>query len=143
MLVVAALFAATLLFSVRAYATHNRAGEITYRQISALTFEVTVITYTATGPGWTADRPELDIAWGDNTTSTLPRCEEIMLPDYYKRNKYVGQHTYGGPGIFNITVEDPNRNANVTNIPNSSSFTTFIGSSMMPVAVVNRAVCAL
>ena len=131
MLVAVALFAATLLFSVRAYATHNRAGEITYRQISALTFEVTVITYTATGPGWTADRPELDIAWGDNTTSTLPRCEEIMLPDYYKRNKYVGQHTYGGPGIFNITVEDPNRNANVTNIPNSVNTLFAISTTMI------------
>ena len=85
LLVVAAVFAATLLFHTRAFATHNRAGEITYRQISALTFEVTVITYTATGPGWTADRPELDIDWGDNTTSTLPRCEEITigLPDCY------------------------------------------------------------
>lgn len=131
LLVAVALFAATLLFSVRAYATHNRAGEITYRQISALTFEVTVITYTATGPGWTADRPELDIAWGDNTTSTLPRCEEIMLPDYYKRNKYVGQHTYGGPGIFNITVEDPNRNANVTNIPNSVNTLFAISTTMI------------
>lgn len=133
LLVAVALFAATLLFSVRAYATHNRAGEITYKQISALTFEVTVITYTATGPGWTADRPELDIDWGDNTTSTLPRCEEITigLPDYYKRNKYVGRHTYGGPGIFNITVEDPNRNANVTNIPNSVNTLFAISTTMI------------
>lgn len=133
LLVAVALFAATLLFSVRAYATHNRAGEITYRQISALTFEVTVITYTATGPGWTADRPELDIDWGDNTTSTLPRCEEITigLPDYYKRNKYVGRHTYGGPGIFNITVEDPNRNANVANIPNSVNTLFAISTTMI------------
>ena len=120
-MVVAALLATTLFLPFRANATHNRAGEITYRQISALTFEVTIITYTATGPGWTADRPELEISWGDNTTSMLPRCEEVTLglPDYYKRNKYVGQHTYGGPGIFNITVEDPNRNANVSNIPKS------------------------
>ena len=31
-----------------ALATHNRAGEITYRQISDLTFEVTVTTFTYT-----------------------------------------------------------------------------------------------
>ena len=129
--VAAIVFVATLLLPFHAQATHNRAGEITYRQISALTFEVTVITYTATGPGWTADRPDLEIAWGDNTTSTLPRCEEIMLPDYYKRNKYVGQHTYGGPGIFNITVEDPNRNANVTNIPNSVNTLFAISTTMI------------
>ena len=126
-------FVAVLLlcFPNRLSATHNRAGEITYRQISALTYEVTVITYTATGPGWCADRPELDIAWGDNTTSTLPRCEEIYLPDYYKRNKYVGRHTYGGPGIFCITVEDPNRNANVSNIPNSVNTLFAISTTMI------------
>ncbi|MCF0207028.1 MAG: hypothetical protein HUK15_06325, partial [Bacteroidales bacterium] len=114
-----------------AFATHNRAGEITYRQVSALTFEVTVITYTATGPGWTADRPELEVYWGDNTSSVLPRCEEIYLPDYYKRNKYVGMHTYGGPGIFSITVEDPNRNANVSNIPNSVNTLFAISTTMI------------
>ncbi|MBO7571067.1 MAG: gliding motility-associated C-terminal domain-containing protein [Bacteroidales bacterium] len=131
LLVAAVVFVATMLVPFCAHATHNRAGEITYRQISALTFEVTVITYTATGPGWTADRPELEVAWGDNTTSVLPRCEEIQLPDYYKRNKYVGRHTYGGPGIFCITVEDPNRNANVTNIPNSVNTLFAISTTMI------------
>ena len=135
MLVAVALFAATLLFPIRAFATHNRAGEITYRQISALTFEVTVITYTAittnTCPAWTADRPELEIAWGDNTISTLSRSEKIDLPDCYRRNKYVGQHTYSGPGIFCITVEDPNRNANVANIPNSVNTLFAISTTMI------------
>lgn len=113
------------------YATHNRAGEITYRQISDLTFEVTIITYTATGPGWTADRPKLDIYWGDNTSSTLPRVEEVFLPDYYKRNKYVGTHTYPGPGIYVIVVEDPNRNLGVSNIPNSVNTVFSISTTMM------------
>ncbi len=135
MLVVAAVFAATLLFPIRAFATHNRAGEITYKQISALTFEVTVITYTAittnTCPAWTADRPELEISWGDNTTSVLTRSEKIDLPDCYRRNKYVGRHTYSGPGIFSITVEDPNRNANVTNIPNSVNTLFAISTTMI------------
>ena len=131
LLFAAAMLVATLLSPCSAYATHNRAGEITYRQISALTFEVTVITYTATGPGWTADREELKIAWGDNTFSVIDRCEEISLPDYYKRNKYVGRHTYGGPGVFCITVEDPNRNANVSNIPNSVNTLFAISTTMI------------
>lgn len=135
LLFVAAVFVAIMLSFSPVYATHNRAGEITYRQISALTFEVTVITYTATTtstcPAWTADRPELEIAWGDNTTSLLTRSEKIDLPDCYRRNKYVGQHTYGGPGIFCITVEDPNRNANVTNIPNSVNTLFAISTTMI------------
>ncbi len=94
-------------------------GEITYEQISDLTYRVTIITYTCTGPGYTADRPELEIFWGDNTSSILPRVEEVELPDYYKRNRYVGTHTFPGPGIYKLVVEDPNRNAGVENIPNS------------------------
>lgn len=113
------------------FATHNRAGEITYKQIADLKFEVTIITYTATGPGWTADRPELEIIWGDNTTSILPRVEEISLPSFYKRNKYVGIHTYPGPGVYVIVVEDPNRNLGVSNIPNSVNTMFSISTTMM------------
>lgn len=120
-----------LFCSIYLFATHNRAGEITYRQISDLKFEVTIITYTATGPGWTADRPALEIMWGDNTSTELPRVEEVQLPDYYKRNKYVGIHTYPGPGIYVIVVEDPNRNLGVSNIPNSVNTIFSISTTMM------------
>ncbi len=118
-------------FVYASFATHNRAGEITYRQISDLTFEITIITYTATGPGWTADRPELEIQWGDNFSSILPRIEEIYLPDNFKRNKYVGTHTYPGPGIYVIVVEDPNRNLGVNNIPNSVNTVFSISTTML------------
>jgi len=99
------------------YATHNRAGEITYRQISNYTYEITLITYTYTlAP---ADRPEIEIELGDGTTVTVNRKSEIFLPDDYKRNEYVYEHTYPGPGTYVITMQDPNRNENVLNIPNS------------------------
>ncbi|HQL69775.1 MAG TPA: hypothetical protein PLA77_03020, partial [Bacteroidales bacterium] len=125
------LFIATFLtFTVQLMATHNRAGEITYRQLSSLTFEITIITYTSTGPNWTADRPTLEVFWGDNTSEYLPRVEEVFLPDYYKRNKYVGIHTYPGPGIFEIVVEDPNRNYGVENIPNSVNTLFAISTTM-------------
>lgn len=117
------------------YATHNRAGEITYRQLSGLTFEVTIITYTATGAG-VADRPELEIMWGDNTKSILPRIEAIILPDNYKRNKYIGIHTFPGPGLYKIVVEDPNRNYGVSNIPNSVNTVFSISTTMYINSVV-------
>jgi len=44
-------------------ATHNRAGEITYVQISDLTYEITITTFTYTLS--LADRPQLDVNWGD------------------------------------------------------------------------------
>ncbi|MDD4148752.1 MAG: gliding motility-associated C-terminal domain-containing protein [Bacteroidales bacterium] len=134
------LFILFLITVTQILATHNRAGEITYRQISDLTFEITIITYTATGPGWTADRPELEIQWGDNTTSILPRIEKIDLPDNYRRNKYVGTHTYPGPGIYVIVVEDPNRNLGVNNIPNSVNTIFSISTTMLinPVLGINN-----
>ena len=105
--------------SISSFATHNRAGEITYEQIGDLTYRITVITYTATGPGPVADRPKLEVQFGDGTYAEVPRVEEIFLPDFYKRNKYVWEHTYPGPGTYQIVVEDPNRNLGVKNIPNS------------------------
>ena len=98
-------------------ATHNRAGEITYIQLSDLTYEITLTTFTYTLSF--ADRPTLDVEWGDNTTSTAPRITKLTLPNYYQRNIYKIIHTYPGPGIYKIVVQDPNRNAGVKNIPNS------------------------
>jgi gliding motility-associated-like protein len=98
-------------------ATHNRAGEITYVQLSDLTYEITITTFTYTLSF--ADRPQLDVEWGDNTISTAPRLSRLLLPNYYQRNIYKITHTYPGPGIYRIVVQDPNRNAGVKNIPNS------------------------
>lgn len=102
---------------LKMFATHNRAGEITYKQISALTYEVTVTTFTYSLSN--ADRPELEVAWGDNSLTIVSRVQEILLPNNYQKNVYIGQHTYPGPGTFVIVVEDPNRNYGVNNIPNS------------------------
>jgi gliding motility-associated-like protein len=98
-------------------ATHNRAGEITYVQISDLTYEITITTFTYTLS--LADRPSLDVEWGDNSTSTAQRISILTLPNYYQRNIYKINHTFPGPGIYKIVVQDPNRNFGVKNIPNS------------------------
>jgi gliding motility-associated-like protein len=98
-------------------ATHNRAGEITYVQLSDLSYEITITTFTYTKSF--ADRQFLDVEWGDNTISTAERISILMLPNYYKRNIYKIKHTYPGPGVYRIIVQDPNRNLGVKNIPNS------------------------
>ncbi len=106
-----------LLINLPGYATHNRAGEITVRQISDLTFEVKITTFTYTLSA--ADRSELDVQWGDNSISKANRVSITYLPNYYQRNVYITQHTYPGPGTYSIVVQDPNRNLGVINIPNS------------------------
>jgi gliding motility-associated-like protein len=118
---------------VNVNATHNRAGEITYVQLSDLTYEITIATYTYTLSF--ADRPTLDVEWGDNSTSTAPRISMLTLPNYYRRNIYKIVHTYPGPGIYRIVVQDPNRNAGVKNIPNSVN----VVFSMSTILTVNPA----
>ena len=104
-------------YFVSANATHNRAGEITYVQLSDLTFEITISTFTYTLSF--ANRDYLPVEWGDNTTSEAPRISKTLLPNYYQKNIYKIIHTFPGPGIYKIVVQDPNRNLGVRNIPNS------------------------
>jgi len=109
-----------------AMATHQRAGEITYTYVSGLTYEITIITYTRTSAP--ADRPVLEISWGDGTSSELKRTQKINYGNDISRNVYAyapevgatqNRHTYSSPGTYKISLEDPNRNFGVMNIPNS------------------------
>ncbi|MCK5068736.1 MAG: gliding motility-associated C-terminal domain-containing protein [Bacteroidales bacterium] len=99
------------------HATHNRAGEITLTQIDELTYKITITTFTYTLSQ--ADRDRLEVKWGDNTFSYADRVELVRLPHYYQKNVYTTQHTFPGPGVYEIVVQDPNRNDGVKNIPNS------------------------
>ncbi len=131
---VTALFIFLIVMISAAMATHNRAGEITYRQLSDLTFEVTVTTFTYTLSK--ADRPSLDVEWGDNSLTNVARVSETFLPNDYKKNVYVSQHTYPGPGVYRIIVQDPNRNLGVENIPNSVN----VVFSISTILIVNTAI---
>ncbi|OQX80577.1 MAG: hypothetical protein B6D61_01780 [Bacteroidetes bacterium 4484_249] len=117
------------LISTTTLATHERAGEIVYTHIEGYTYEVRIITYTY-APSL-ADRPELEILWGDETSSILPRVEKIDLGNDIRRNVYLGEHTYAGGGIFNLSVEDPNRNYGIVNIPNSVNVPFYIETQLI------------
>ena len=130
-----------LIFStLNTYATHNRAGEITYKQIGPLKYEVTITTYTNT-KGNAADRCELIIHWGDNSQSTLQRlngpssgdCPHMgdMVDNYIKKNIYKGIHTYSAAATYTLYMLDRNRNAGVLNIPNSVDEPFYITSTLM------------
>lgn len=111
------------------FATHERAGEIVFTHIESFTYEVKIITYTyAPSP---ADRPELEIKWGDGTSSILPRTYKNDLTTVIRRNEYVGQHTYASNGVFKISVEDPNRNYGIVNIPNSVNIPFYIETQLI------------
>jgi gliding motility-associated-like protein len=116
--------------SLDGFSTHQRAAEITYRHLSGLTYEITLISYTFTPSPANAYRDYLTIVWGDGTASEIPRVAITILPDSITYNKYIGQHTFPGPSNYTISCEDPNRNGGILNIPNSINTPLFIYSEL-------------
>ena len=119
------LFTLFFCFSIpKSFATHNRAGEITYRVINGLTIEATITTYTKAS-SVAADRDSLEICWGDNQCETVERINGNgeLLPNDTKLNRYVATHTYPGIAHYTISMTDPNRNGGILNVnwPNSEN----------------------
>ena len=109
-----ALFSAPVL-----YATHNVGGEILYRKTGPLTVEAWIITYT-NAYAVNVDRDTLTICWGDGVCEKLLRANgngegELIAPQY-KKNIYLGTHTYTQAGQFTISMTDPNRSAGIINV---------------------------
>ncbi|MBA3679702.1 MAG: gliding motility-associated C-terminal domain-containing protein [Bacteroidetes bacterium] len=140
-----------LIFSLSVFATHNRAGEILYKRIAPFTqvvggvtvsvykYEITVIKYTdhSDANHQVADLCEDSVFFGDgqvgiaNRTNggaalcnDCPQCGSLLInqSNYkVKINIYKIEHTYPSSGTYRIRSREPNRNAGVINIPNSSS----------------------
>jgi gliding motility-associated-like protein len=124
------LFSGTLL-----KATHNRAGEITYKWLGGYTYSITLVTYTDDGPN-IADRCKLTLYFGDGDSCQAVRQNGFAAPSSaecptsylgviiknsptVKQNVYSCTHTYSGPGMYKIYMFDRNRNSGVINVPNS------------------------
>lgn len=114
---------------VIAFATHNRAGEITIIQIDDHTIRAIINTYTKAS-SVAADRDSLTVVWGDGTQSTIPRNNGNgeILANNTKKNIYISEHTYPGRGNYTVSVMDPNRVENILNVdpPNSVNIPFFI-----------------
>lgn len=133
------ILACTTILALPAKATHQRAGEITYRHLDNLTYEVTITTWTYAPSA--ADRCELTINWGDGKSNILGRingeegttpsgmpCAHVgeMVGKDIRKNIYKGIHTYPSASTYRIWLEDPNRNMGIQNIPNSVDVPLYI-----------------
>lgn len=120
-------------FASQIFATHNRAGEISYTQLSDLSIRAVVTTYTKTS-SVSADRDSISIAWGDGSFSNVVRINGNgqILPNNIKKNVYIAEHSYPGRGSYLISVQDPNRVDNILNIdpPNSVNIPFYIQTSV-------------
>ena len=96
-------------------------GRDTYTHVQGLTYEVVITTYTKSDA--LADRPFLFLRWGDETGNDLDSLARELpvgqLGGNVQVNTYRGTHTYGGPGVYELSVEDPNRNEGVLNMVGS------------------------
>jgi gliding motility-associated-like protein len=138
------------LSAIKLFATHNRAGEISFCTDNGLTYYFTVTTYTEPY-SCAPDRCELEINYGDGQKETIFRvngnpcpipascgtsqgncsnCGEMITPTL-KKNVYTSVHTYSGAGTFVISMEDPNRNDGILNIPNSSNVLFYITNTLI------------
>ncbi len=127
-----AIVALTLFAVQSARATHNRAGEITYRQTGPLSVEMTIITYTKAS-SVAADRDSLDVFWGDGTRQFVKRDNNRTKfePNDIKINYYIAEHTYPGPATYTISFQDPNRIGGILNVnyPNSIDIPFFLSTT--------------
>jgi hypothetical protein len=79
----------SFLFLKSSYATHNRAGEITYCHVSGNTYSATVTTYTRNVIGGTI-KLDLLLFWGDGDSSIVHRDVSELICDSITRNYYFG-----------------------------------------------------
>lgn len=135
------LLTCTLIVSVfiSLKATHNIAGEITYRCVGGSTYEITVHTYTYSVS--LADRWELLVNLGDGNEVWVPRSNGpatgpngegfgvlTSYPDI-KYNEYKITHSYS-PGTYDVSISDPNRVSGISNIPNSVNEPFYLQSTL-------------
>lgn len=123
-------------------ATHNRAGEITYKWLNGFTYQIKITTYTNIGSANLADRCEDTVYFGDGSSAVVirsngpigicsPSHDGVPITSNIKLNEYITTHTFPGPGNYKMSMEDPNRNAGIMNIPNSVNQVFYIESFLV------------
>ena len=108
------------------FATHNRAGEISFvssplpGQPYRYVFSVTTYTKIAGGGAGNADRDTLDVNFGDGSGGKAPRINGggngVPIGNNIKYNLYQITHSYPAPFNYVVSMQDPNRIDEIINI---------------------------
>ena len=120
-----------LMLALPAWATHQRAAEITYEWKGGNTYEFTLTCYTYTPSPAGVQRDSLLVLWGDGFGDYVPRVVYQELGDDYTLNVYRMVHNFSSSGTYVISMEDPDRNYGVINVPNSVSVPMYIETELV------------
>ena len=112
-------FFVCFLATIISEATHLRAGQITLKQVSELTYTVTLKIFTNTGSFIRFGDGELNFGDGSSVLIT-PTLDNSATPDpKIGVVNYSITHTFPGVGTFVISYMEPNLDAGIINIANS------------------------
>ena len=121
-----------------AHATHIRAGEITYRCLGGLQYEITVTIYMKDDSPASNLQCDIDLylgylnGSGDSVIAIVPRSNgfigsscngpmgELIPGTNVRKNVYTMIATYPGSGDYWISILLRNRDNGIVNIPNRS-----------------------
>lgn len=126
------LFVAILLVltALQAWATHQRAAEITYVWKGGNAYEFTLTCYyTSSSAG--VQRDSLLMIWGDGFADYAPRVVYQNIGDDCYLSVYRKVHDFSSSGTYVISMEDPDRNYGVVNVPNSVNVPMYIESELV------------
>ncbi len=104
-------------------ASHYRAGEITFKNVSGRTYQITATTYTDPRSGADPNTASITLSYGDKNSETVQRTTTYISPNdpSIRKNTYVTTHTYSSDGLFTISLADPNRVGGIININGGAS----------------------
>lgn len=143
------LFFSVFVLIQNSFATHNKAGDITYRYIGTVSnpyqYEITVKTYTKWLGTFSTDKCQLNVHFGDGDTAIAPRVNggSINCPSAadgvliggcsgdIRYNVYSTTHNYAGPGTYYISMEDPNRSSGLCNVTNSENTSFYLEAKLV------------
>lgn len=143
--------------SANLWASHNLAGEITYRYLSGNQVEIILTTYTDPSAAY-VDRCEVDLEvlsasgtpLANGQITGIPRqngpwavdplypgnlsCPQAQMGEYIigsiKKNIYKTVFTFPGPGYYSVRYYDVARLNDIVNMANSGSQAFFVESSI-------------
>lgn len=97
-------------------ASHYRAGEILYEQLSGNNFRFTVYTYTDPQSFADPSTANIVISFGDGKSQELNRVSKTLINNNIQQNVYVVTHLYSSEKTYKISIYDQYRVNDIINI---------------------------